>query len=82
MTPPNYFDEIYQKREKEYSKVLSYTQKCSVRAIESVAVHYNDDNDDHIKCKEWIKKRNKCILLHSEYKEKKFKTSSEICKNR
>ena len=81
MTPPNYFDKIYQKREKEYSNILSYTQKCSVRAIESVAVWYND-KDDNIKCKEWIQKRNKCILLHSEYKEKKFKTSFEICKNR
>jgi ABC-type dipeptide/oligopeptide/nickel transport system permease component len=75
MTPPDYFDEIYQKREKEYSNVLSYTQKCSVRAIESVAVHYNDDKDDNIKCKEWIVKRNKCILLHPEYKEEKFKSN-------
>ncbi len=82
MTLPGHFDKIYKEREEKFNNILTYTSECNVRAIQSVAVHYYEDKQDIKRCEEWIKKRNKCISLHPEYKEKVFKKISEICVKR
>jgi len=81
MTTPNYFDNIYQDREKKYQNTLLYTKECSILAIESIAIHYSDDKHNYVACKKWIEKRDKCISLHLDlkYTEKKFRDFSKIC---
>lgn len=82
ITPAGYFDDTFKKRIEQYNNVSLYTAKCDIYAIQWVAVFYNEDKLNNIKCKEWIKKRDKCISLHLEYKDKIFKDESKLCRNR
>ncbi len=82
ITPSGYFDEIYKERNKQYNDVSIYTMECDIRAIQWVAIYYNEDKLDYQKCKEWIERRDECIAFHSEYKDKAFKDVSKICVKR
>ena len=78
ITPPDYLDEIALKLENQYDDTSLYDANCEENAIFTVII-YQARNKKYIKCEEWIEKRNKCIALHPEYKEKVFKNISEIC---
>ena len=78
ITPPGHFDYLYLKYEKQYTDVSAYTSVCDNTKIMMVGIKYKKLGNEK-KCINWIKKRDFCISLHSEYKGIVFQDVSEIC---